>query len=56
MKISDLFISSMQYLEECYPGDSVVKNPFAMQEMWAQSLCWEDPLKREMTTQYNIVA
>jgi len=55
MKISDLFISSTQYLEECYPGDSAVKNPFAMQ-MWAQSLCWEDPLKRELATHYNILA
>ena len=56
MKISDLFVFSKQYLEESYPGDSAVKNPLVMQEMWARSLCWDDPLKREMTTQYNILA
>ena len=34
-----------------FPGGSVVKNPFAKQEMWVQSLSWEDPLEKEMTTQ-----
>ena len=30
-----------------------VKNPPAMQEtqdMWVQSLCWKDPLEKEMAT------
>ena len=30
-----------------------VKNPSAMQEtqdMWVQSLCWKDPLEKEMAT------
>ena len=36
-----------------FPGGSVVKNLPAMQEtqeMWVQSLGWEDPLEKEMTT------
>ena len=28
-----------------------VKNPSAVQETWIQSLGWEDPLEKEMTTQ-----
>ena len=32
------------------PGDSVVKNPPAMQETQVQSLGQEDPLEREMAT------
>ena len=31
-------------------GDSVVKNPPAMQEMQVSSLSWEDPLEKEMAT------
>ena len=31
-----------------FPGDLVVKNQLAMQEMWVQSLGWEDPLEKEM--------
>ena len=27
-----------------------------MQETWAQSLGWEDPLEKEMTTHSNILA
>ena len=34
-------------------GDSVVKNPPTMQKMWFQSLCWEDPLEKEMATHSN---
>ena len=36
-----------------------VKNPPAMQEMqemWVQSLGWEDPLEEEMTTHSSILA
>ena len=29
----------------------MVKNPFAMQETWVQSLGWEDPLGKEIATQ-----
>ena len=32
-----------------FPGDSVMKN-LPMQEMQVWSLCWKDPLKKEMTT------
>ena len=41
-----------------FPGDSV-KNLPAMQEpqeMRVQSLSWEDPLEKEMTTHYSILA
>ena len=31
------------------PGGSVVKNPPAMQETWASSLGWEDPLEDRAT-------
>ena len=31
----------------------MVKNPPAMQETWAQSLGWEDPLEKGMATQYS---
>ena len=27
-----------------------------MQEMWVQSLGWEDPLEKEMATHFNILA
>ena len=27
-----------------------------MQEMWVQSLGWEDPLEKEMTTHHSILA
>ena len=43
-----------------FPGDSVVKNPPAMQKMrlepWVQSLGQEDPLEKEMTTHSSILA
>ena len=31
-----------------FPGDSVVKNPPAMQETWVQPPCWGNPLEEEM--------
>ena len=34
----------------------MVKNPPAMQEMWVQSLGWEDPLEEEMATHSCILA
>ena len=39
-----------------FPSSTVVKNPSAKQEMWVQSLGWEDPLKEEMTTHSSILA
>ena len=42
-----------------FPGDSVVKNPFAMQEaqeMRVSSLGWEDLLEEEMATHSSIFA
>ena len=39
-----------------FPGDSVVKNPPAMQETQVQSLGWEDPLEKEMPTHSSIPA
>ena len=41
---------------EDFPGDSVVKNLPAMQEMWVQSLGQEDPLEKEMVTHSSIFA
>ena len=32
-----------------------VKNLPAMQEVWVQSLCWEDPLEKEMATHSNML-
>ena len=33
----------------------MVKNPRAMQETWAQSLAWEDPLEKGMATHSSIL-
>ena len=38
-----------------FPGNSVVKNLPAMQEMWVQSLGREDPLEKEMATHFSIL-
>ena len=43
----------------CFPGGTLVKNVPAMQEMqeiWVQSLGWEDPLEQEMATHSSILA
>ena len=37
-------------------GGSVVKNLPAKQEMWVQSLCWEDPLEKEMAIHSSTLA
>ena len=34
----------------------MVKNPPAMQEIWVQSLDWEDPLDKEMATHSSTLA
>ena len=39
-----------------FPGDSMVKNLPAKQEIWARSLGQEDPLKKEMATHSSILA
>ena len=39
-----------------FPGDSVAKNPPAMQEMSVLSLGREDPLEKEMATHSRILA
>ena len=36
--------------------DQLVKNPPAMQETWAQSLGWEDPLEENIATHSRILA
>ena len=33
-----------------FPGGSVVKNLPTVQEIWVQSLGWEDPLEKEIAT------
>ena len=33
----------------------IVKNPLAIQETWARSLGWEDPLEKEMATYSSIL-
>ena len=38
------------------PGGSAVKNPFAMQEMWVQSLGQKEPLEEGMATHSSILA
>ena len=39
-----------------FTGGSVVKNVPAMPETWVQSLCWGDPLEKEMATHSSILA
>ena len=39
-----------------FPAGSVVKNSFAMQEMWVPSLGWKDPLEQEMDTHSSVLA
>ena len=63
-----LFIKFLFYIEDNLPtililqkkGASLVaqmvKNPPAMQEIWVQSLGWEDPLEKGMATHSNILA
>ena len=49
-------ISSELTLLWGFPGDSVVKNPPAMQETQVRSLGGEDPLDKEMATHSSIFA
>ena len=34
----------------------MVKNLPAMEEMWVQSLVWEDPLEKEIASHSNVLA
>ena len=43
-------------MERALAGGSVVKNLPPMQEMWVWSLCWEDPLEKEIATHSSILA
>ena len=45
-----------QLISSCFPGDSVVKNPPAVQEMQVPFLGGEDPLEEEMATHSSILA
>ena len=47
---------SVSLLTKGLPGDSVVKNPPAIQETWVLSLGGEDPLGEEMATHSSILA
>ena len=38
-----------------FPGGPAGKNPPVMQELWARSLGWEDPLEKEMATHSSIL-
>ena len=40
----------------CFSDSSAVKNPPAMQQMPVESLSWEDPLEKEMSTHSSILA
>ena len=37
-------------------SDQTVKNLPAMQEIWVQSLGWEDPLEKGMATHSSVLA
>ena len=39
-----------------FPGGSAVKNLPAMQDMWVQSLDREDPLEKQMSIHFSILA
>ena len=45
----------MNLFKKGFPGDSVVKNPPAMQEMQVPSLGVEEPLEKEMATYSSIL-
>ena len=54
-----LYMGLIRYFEEHFGASLVsqrVKNPFAMQEIWDQSLDWEDPLEKGTATHSRILA
>ena len=47
----------IKILYYCTPSASQsVKNLLVLQEIWGQSLGWEDPLEKEMATHSSILA
>jgi hypothetical protein len=52
---SKIYKQFMQFNKASLVGQ-LVKNPPAMQETWAQPLCWEDPLEKGTATHFNILA
>ena len=51
--------SSVQHSDSIFFASLVaqsVKNPPAVQETWARSLGWGDPLEKEIATQSSILA
>ena len=49
-------VLSCVYEGRGFPGDSAEKNLPAKQEIWVQSLGWEDPLEEGMATHSSILA
>ena len=47
---------SMSVESAGFPGGSDGKESTYYQETWVQSLCWEDPLQKGMSTHSNILA
>ena len=44
------------FVSKGFPGGSAVKTLPAVQETWAPSLGWEDPLGKETATQHSVLA
>ena len=57
LKRYGIYVSLCVY--RCFPSGTVVKNPPAnaqdVQETWVQSLAWEDPLEKQMGTNFSIL-
>ena len=49
-------LKQMLLLPLGFPGGSAAKTPTAIQEMWVQSLGWENPLEKVMATYSSILA
>ena len=49
-------VLSPDFIETGFPGDSLVKNLPARQEIRVRSLRWKDPLEEEMATHSSILA
>ena len=49
-------IFELDLMYKGFPSGSEVKNPPVMQEMWVQSLGWEDSLQENMVTHSSILA
>ena len=50
------YFKKYNFYPQGFPGGSVVKNPWPMQEMQIWSLGWEDTLEKEMATHSSISA